>query len=79
MTIEELLEEKTIYLTVVVPQGRNNNVGHAVTIVDNLILIPHKNMHKNFASNPLNGPVVSIKSKIYILLLSLNKMPMYPL
>ena len=37
--------KKSIYLTVVVPEGRDNDVGHAIIVVDNLVLIPPKNMH----------------------------------
>ena len=43
MTIEDLLK-KTIYPTVVVPEGRDDDVGYAITVVDDLILIPLKNM-----------------------------------
>ena len=44
MTITTLLEEMTIYPTVVVPKGFDNGVGHAVCVVDDLILIPHRNI-----------------------------------
>ena len=44
MTNEDLLK-KTNFPTVVVPEGRDNDVGHAITVVDDLILIPLKNMH----------------------------------
>ena len=37
MTIEDLLYKKTIYPTVVIPEGRDNDVGHAITVVDDLI------------------------------------------
>ena len=72
MTIEKLLKEKTIYPTVVVPEGRDNNVGHAITVVDDLIFYSTQEHALNFAENPLNGLVDFMESKIFILLFSLN-------
>ena len=37
MTIKDLLKNKTIYPTVVVPEGRDDDVGYAITVVDDLI------------------------------------------
>ena len=37
MTIEDLLKENTSFPTVVVPEGQNDDVGHAITVVDDLI------------------------------------------
>ena len=45
MTIEDLLKENISFPTVVVPEGWNDDVRHAITVVDDLIFIPPKNMH----------------------------------
>ena len=73
------VEKKTIYPTVVVPEGRNDNIGHAITVVDDLIFDSTQQHTLNFAENPLNGLVDFMVSKIYILQQDLNKMTMYPL
>lgn len=35
--VKELVECRTAYPTVVIPQGKDGSVGHAVTVVDDLI------------------------------------------
>ena len=42
MTIEELVDKKTIYPTLVIPFGNNGSTGHAICIVDDLILVLYK-------------------------------------
>ena len=37
MSIDDLVENKTIYPTIVVPQGEDKSVGHAVCVVDDFI------------------------------------------
>ena len=37
MIIEDLMKNKTIYPIVIVPEGRDDDVGHTVTVVDDLI------------------------------------------
>ena len=45
MTVEQLVNNKTIYLTLVVPTGNDGSTGHAICVVDDLILILHKKIH----------------------------------
>ena len=45
LTIEDLVKNKTIYPTLVIPSGNDGSTGHAVCVVDDLILILHKKMH----------------------------------
>ena len=37
MTVEQLVNNKTIYTTLVVPTGNDGSTGHAVCVVDDLI------------------------------------------
>ena len=45
MTIEDLVNNKTIYPTLVVPIGNDGSTGHTVSVMNDLILILPKKMH----------------------------------
>ena len=45
MTVEQLVNNKTIYPTLVVPTGNDGSTGHAISIMDDLIFDSTQKMH----------------------------------
>ena len=45
MTIEELVNKKTIYPNLVIPFGNDGSTGHAICVADDLIIDSTQKMH----------------------------------